>query len=176
MRVTVTLMIHNTFNINVSPPIICRVLRRHEKVRQVALQRFHSTVWVNETGCDNRTHIRKCSDPLSRVRLNAVTSENMKNYFTLREKTLIKKDLLDKPHLIYNMDESGMPLDPKQLKRVAGKGMCTNPYGYVEIKCPYTSRDVQRISGALRNPGSVVCLRGDPVPIINWSLAAAHDV
>ena len=37
------LMIHNTFNINVSPPTICRVLRRHgitrKKVRQVALQR-----------------------------------------------------------------------------------------------------------------------------------------
>ena len=30
--------------------------------------------------------------------------------------------MLDKPTFIYNMDESGMPLDHKQLKRIALKG------------------------------------------------------
>lgn len=64
----------------------------------------------------------RTSDPLSRVRANAVTKENMKNYFDLLEKTLKENDLFDKPSLIYNMDESGMPLDHKQPKRVAAKG------------------------------------------------------
>ena len=30
--------------------------------------------------------------------------------------------MLDKPNFIYNMDESGMPLDHKQLKIIAPKG------------------------------------------------------
>lgn len=65
----------------VSAPTICRVLARHgftrKKIQQVAKQRnaslraafaaeimhcFHRNmlVWVDETGCDRRSHIRKC--------------------------------------------------------------------------------------------------------------------
>ena len=47
----------------------------------------------------------------------------MKSYFGLLEKTLKDNDLLNRPSRIYNMDESRMPLDHKQLKRVAKKGM-----------------------------------------------------
>lgn len=72
-------IMHDTFNILVSPPTICRILHRYgitrKKIRQVAVQRCytlrgafmaqtfmyksHMFVWVDETGCDNRTHIRK---------------------------------------------------------------------------------------------------------------------
>ena len=65
----------------------------------------------------------RTADPLSRVRANALTEENMKAYFDLLEKTLIDHGLLNRPACIYNMDESEMPLDAKQLKRVAKKGM-----------------------------------------------------
>ena len=65
-----------------------------------------------------------CSDPLSRVRSNAVTEENMAKYFSLLEETLEENGILNKPSKIYNMDETGMPLDHKQLKRVAVKGAC----------------------------------------------------
>ena len=71
-------MIRNTLDVSVSPPTVCRVLQRHgitrKKIRHVALQRCyalrgafmaqvfmynrHMFVWVDETGCDNRTHIR----------------------------------------------------------------------------------------------------------------------
>ena len=64
----------------------------------------------------------RTTDPLSRVRKNAVTEENMKHYFSLLEKTLKENDLLNKSSRIYNMDETGMPLDAKPLKRVAAKG------------------------------------------------------
>lgn len=65
----------------------------------------------------------RTTDPLSHVRKNDVTEDNMKQYFTLLEKTLCDNDLLNKPSRIYNMDETGMPLDAKPLKRVALKGM-----------------------------------------------------
>ena len=45
------------------------------------------------------------------------------NYFSLLEKTLEENELTTKPSRIFNMDESGMPLDPKQLKCVAPRGM-----------------------------------------------------
>ena len=65
----------------------------------------------------------RTSDPLSRVRRNAVTKDNMDHYFSLLEKTLNDSCLLNKASRIYNMDETGMPLDPKPLKRVARRGV-----------------------------------------------------
>ena len=65
----------------------------------------------------------RSSDPLSSVRANAVTEENMAAYFSLLEETLVSNNLLDNPCHIYNMDESGMPLDHKKLKKVAPRGM-----------------------------------------------------
>ena len=43
-------------------------------------------------------------------------------WFELLHTTLIENDLLDKPERIYNVDESGFPLDPKRLKVIAEKG------------------------------------------------------
>lgn len=59
----------------------------------------------------------RCTDSLSRVRVKAVTKENMDNYFLLLKQTLTDNNLLDKPSYIYNMDETGMPLDHKQPKQ-----------------------------------------------------------
>ena len=66
--------------------------------------------------------LRSC-DALSRVRANADTKENMDHYFSFLKETLLDNNLLDKPSYIYNMDETGMPLDHKQPKRIAPKGM-----------------------------------------------------
>ena len=63
----------------------------------------------------------RTADPLSRVRKRAVTEENIKQYFFYL-KRLREKDLLNKASRIYNMDETGMPLDAKPLKRVALRG------------------------------------------------------
>ena len=46
----------------------------------------------------------------------------LKNYFDLLEETLSKYDLKDKLAQIYNCDESGMPLEFKLPKVIAGKG------------------------------------------------------
>ena len=65
----------------------------------------------------------RTSDPLSHCRFNAVSQSALDNYFVLLRNTLEVNGLMDKPSYIYNMDESGMPLDHKQLKRVALKGI-----------------------------------------------------
>ena len=54
------------------------------------------------------------------VRVNAVTQETFDVYFDLLEETLTDNGLLNKASAIYNMDESGMPLD--HTKRVAKRG------------------------------------------------------
>ena len=64
----------------------------------------------------------RTADPLSYSRSNAVTQETLDHYFTLLQKTLTENNLFDRPSMIYNMDESGMPLDHKQLKRIAERG------------------------------------------------------
>ena len=73
--------VEDVLGTQVSVPTICRVLARHgftrKKIQQVAKQRstnlraafaaqimhcFHRNmlVWVDETGCDRRSHIRRC--------------------------------------------------------------------------------------------------------------------
>lgn len=49
------------------------------------------------------------------------------NYFDILEHTLQATCLHDYPALIFNMDESGFPLDPKPLKTIDIRGS-KNPY------------------------------------------------
>ncbi len=49
---------------------------------------------------------------LSAVRSKATDIDMLGRYFDLLEETLTTYDLRHKPAQIYNMDESGMPLDP----------------------------------------------------------------
>ena len=56
------------------------------------------------------------------VRMDAVNRETMNNYFILLHDTLLKNDLLDKPTQVYNVDESGMPFNPRPPKIVSPKG------------------------------------------------------
>ena len=56
------------------------------------------------------------------VRMNAINRENLEHYFSLLKQILRENDLLNHPEHIYNMDETGVPLDPKPPKVVAVKG------------------------------------------------------
>ena len=67
--------------------------------------------------------------PLSQARARATDEEVMDNYFDLLEATLQEYDLLGKPGQIFNLDESGFPLNPKPLKGVFDKGT-KNPSAY----------------------------------------------
>ena len=52
-------------------------------------------------------------DATGHIRMNAMTKENLTNYFDLLRDCLTENGLMDHPERIYNMDESGIPLDPK---------------------------------------------------------------
>ena len=59
---------------------------------------------------------------LSKVRAIATNPVVINQYFDILEDALEENDLLDKPCQIYNLDETGMPLDPKPLKVVSRRG------------------------------------------------------
>lgn len=53
----------------------------------------------------------------------AANKDTVSNWFKFLKETLVDNDLLDKPERIYNVDESGFPLDPKRLKVISQKGI-----------------------------------------------------
>ena len=50
--------------------------------------------------------------PVSYARAMASDPEIINNYYDLLECTLCDNDLMEKPAQIFNLDETGMPLDP----------------------------------------------------------------
>ena len=54
--------------------------------------------------------------------MDSVNHESMEAYFNLLEDTLKDHDLMNHPAKIYNMDESGMPLDAQPPNMVAKRG------------------------------------------------------
>jgi len=62
-------------------------------------------------------------DALAISRAKAVPATNVAQYYDLLKKTLEEHGLMGCPNRIYNMDESGMPLDHKLPKVVAQKGV-----------------------------------------------------
>jgi hypothetical protein len=67
--------------------------------------------------------------PLSLARAKATDPEMLGRYFDLLEQTLHDNLLEGKPGQLFNMDESGMPLDAKPPKVVAGKGGTVSAIG-----------------------------------------------
>ena len=61
-------------------------------------------------------------DVTAHVRMDAVNSETLTQYFTLLRDVLTEHDLFAKPAQIYNVDESGIPFDPRAPNVVAKKG------------------------------------------------------
>ena len=59
-------------------------------------------------------------DATADIRMNSTTPESMKSYYDLLEGILKKHNLKNCPGQIYNVDETGMSLDP-QTPRVIGK-------------------------------------------------------
>ena len=55
---------------------------------------------------------------LSSVRASASDPVILDHYFSILRSTLDENCLLDKPNLIFNMDETGMPLSPKPPKTI----------------------------------------------------------
>ena len=61
-------------------------------------------------------------DATAHVRMDSTNRKAIKQYYNLLEETLQQNGLMNSPAQIYNMDESGMPLDPHPPNVVAQKG------------------------------------------------------
>ena len=61
-------------------------------------------------------------DPIAFIRMECTSKQIMEEYFKLLKYTLTEKKLLNEPSRIYNVDETGMPLDHRPPKVVAYKG------------------------------------------------------
>lgn len=61
-------------------------------------------------------------DSTAHVRMDAVNGETMKHYFSLLNDVMTEHDLHSRPSQIYNVDESGIPFDPRAPNVVAAKG------------------------------------------------------
>ena len=62
-------------------------------------------------------------DTTAHVRMDAINRENIQNYYDLLKDVLDEHNLMDHPVQIYNMDETGVPFDPRPPKVVAPKGL-----------------------------------------------------
>ena len=66
--------------------------------------------------------------------MNSVNKESISYYFDLLESTLTENSLIDSPGQIYNMDETGMPLDPRPPNIIAKSGQKKVNYRQSEKK------------------------------------------
>ena len=64
----------------------------------------------------------RSGDSTGYVRMNAMNKDNLKNYFDLLDNVLEENNLKVHPEQIYNMDETGLPLNPRPPKVVALRG------------------------------------------------------
>ena len=69
-------------------------------------------------------------DNTAHIRIDAVNRETMEQYFAFLHDTLTTHGLLNKPSQIYNVDETGVPFNPRPPKVVAAKGKETKKVRY----------------------------------------------
>ena len=61
-------------------------------------------------------------NPTAGVRMDCLTKETMENDFELLKDTMVENNLMESPNRIYNVDETGMPLNRSAPKIVTGRG------------------------------------------------------
>ena len=62
------------------------------------------------------------ADSTAHIRMESVNKESISYYFYQLESTFTENSLIDSPGQIYNMDETGMPLDPRPPNIIAKSG------------------------------------------------------
>ena len=78
--------------------------------------------WFNRF-MDRQSHLSlRRGDATAAVRMDCVSKESMDSYFQLLKGVLDEHGLSDNPSCIYNVDETGMPLEPRPPKIVTVRG------------------------------------------------------
>ena len=78
--------------------------------------------WWNKYLKRNPEISLRCGDSTAGVRMDAINTDNMKAYFDLLRQIYDEHGFESHPECIYNMDETGVPLEPRPPKVVARKG------------------------------------------------------
>lgn len=86
------------------------------------IQKVVSHGWWESFCRRHRNLTLRVTAPLSLSRAKATDVGVINKYFDMLEATLLEYDLHDKPCQLFNIDETGMPLDPKPLRLVCGVG------------------------------------------------------
>ena len=109
-------------------------------VNQIAITRGRTEISMSWWDSFRRrySHLSlRSASTLSVARANASDPQRIEHYFDILEETLRENGLMDTPASIYNMDETGMPLDPKALKTIHPRGKndthCTSSGNKVQI-------------------------------------------
>jgi len=97
---------------------VLTIVERHVEMKEdVSLRAARVTHgWWQKFLKRNPSLSLQSGDSTAAVRLDAMNEENMDNYFGMLKKVFDEGDFWNHPEAIYNMDESGMPLEPRATK------------------------------------------------------------
>ena len=103
---------------------VLSIVERHvEQKEDVSLRAAKLTHgWWQKFLKRNPSLSLRSGDSTAGVRMDAVNEENMQNYFDQLKDIFDKGDFWNHPEAIYNMDKTGVPLEPRPPKVVAQKG------------------------------------------------------
>ena len=80
-----------------------------------------SSGWWDNFMKRNPSLCLRCGDSTAGVRMEPVDTENINDYFDLLQDVFEKKRFANHPEAIYNMDETGMILEPRLPRVIAQK-------------------------------------------------------
>ena len=81
-----------------------------------------SNSWYKSFKMRHKEFVLRNPEPLTHSRIRGVSHSFIESYFDLLETTITEAGLQEKPCHIYNLDETGFPLNPKAPKIIAVKG------------------------------------------------------
>ena len=74
--------------------------------------RISSGWWRQFTNCQPQLSLRR-GDATAHVRMDATSKQTLRKCYRLLSETLAKYGITNSPAQVYNMDETGIPLDPR---------------------------------------------------------------
>ena len=95
-------------------------------VNQKGLGVTVSPSWWKSFRSRHKDLVLRNPETLTHSRISGVSEALMENYFDLLERTVQEADLFDRPCQMFNLDESGFPLNPKSPKVVSKKEVNTH--------------------------------------------------
>ena len=100
----------------------------NEIVQKIGKARAVSSGWWESFRKRHPDLVLRTAESLSYVRAVCTSDEILDTYFDMLEATFTDNGLIGKPVQIFNMDETGMPLDPNPSSVIA-------PVGYKHVSC-----------------------------------------